>query len=86
MNSSTYTLKISPQGQLTLPKQLRDALQLREGGRVTVAATVDGSLQLSGKLPIEQYFGSLANTWTEDGQDASEYSRELRNAMQPKVG
>jgi|GEM_PF-4862715 glycogen debranching enzyme len=39
---------------------------------------------VSGKLPVGQNFGVLANTWTENGQDAAEYTRKLRDEMQPK--
>lgn len=81
-----YTLKISPQGQLTLPRQLREQLQLQPGSRVAVAVTDGGRLQLSDKPPIAAHFGTLPNVWTSDGQDAAEYSRALRDSMQPKLG
>lgn len=85
MYNTTYTLKLSPQSQLTLPKNLRQQLRLKPGSRVTVVVSNDGKLKLDGKLPIQEHFGTLANTWTADDQDAAEYTRALRNSMQPDI-
>jgi AbrB family looped-hinge helix DNA binding protein len=85
MKNSTYTLKVSSQSQVTLPRSLRERLRLQPGSRITIKVAKDDSLQLSDKLPIEEHFGRLSNAWTSKGQDASEYSRELRNSMQPKL-
>lgn len=85
MNNPTYTLKISPQGQLTLPRDLREQLRLQPGSRIVVVVTDEGSLKVSRKLPIEKYFGTLAGAWTDKGQDAAEYTRQLRDSMQPKL-
>ena len=84
MHNTYYTLKVSPQEQLTLPRYLREQLHMHSGSRIAVVGT-DGYLQVSSKLPIEKYFGTMPNLWTADGQDAAEYARELRNAMQPKA-
>jgi AbrB family looped-hinge helix DNA binding protein len=85
MKNTSYSLKVSPQSQLTLPKALREQLQLKPGSRITVTVTGSGAMQLSDKLPIKKHFGSLANVWTENGQDAAEYGRGLRKSMQPKL-
>jgi AbrB family looped-hinge helix DNA binding protein len=84
MNNSTYTLKISPQGQLTLPRDLRERLRVHPGSRIAVIVTDDGTLQISSDLPIAKHFGTMAGAWTTTGQDAADYTRELRNGMQPK--
>ncbi len=84
MKSATYTLKVSSQSQITLPKALRESLRLQPGSRITINVAEDGKLQLSEKLPIEKHFGVLSNAWTSNGQDAAEYTRKLRNSMQPK--
>lgn len=84
MNNSTYTLKISPQGQLTLPRDLRDQLHVQPGSRIAVTVSSGGTLQISSELPIAKHFGSMAGAWTAKGQDAADYTRELRNGMQPK--
>ncbi len=86
MNNSTYTLKISPQGQLTLPRDLRERLHVQTGSRIAVVVTDDGSLHISSDLPIAKHFGTMAGAWTAPEQDAAEYTRELRNSMQPKQG
>jgi AbrB family looped-hinge helix DNA binding protein len=85
MNDTTYTLKVSSQSQVTLPRGLREQLRLRPGSRVTITVADDGNLQLSEKLPIEQHFGTLPNAWTKHGQDAADYTRALRDSMQPKL-
>ena len=85
MQNSTYILKVSSQSQVTLPRGLREQLKLRPGSRITVLVTDEGNLKLSGKLPIEKHFGALSGTWTTQGQDAADYTRTLRNSMQPKL-
>lgn len=85
MKSTSYTLKVSSQSQVTLPRGLRESLKLHPGSRITIDVTENGNLQLSGKLPIEKHFGSLSNAWTTKDQDAAEYTRKLRNSMQPKL-
>lgn len=84
MVSRTYTLKLSPQGQLTLPRQLREELGLELGSNVAVTATFDGKLAVAAKPPIAARFGNLAGAWTTASQDATDYVRELRDDMQPK--
>lgn len=84
MSKQSYTLKISPQGQLTLPRSLRERLRVHPGSRIAVVVTNDGSLKISGKSPIEKRFGTMPHIWTAKGQDAAEYTRELRNSIQPK--
>jgi bifunctional DNA-binding transcriptional regulator/antitoxin component of YhaV-PrlF toxin-antitoxin module len=85
MNKTTYTLKISRQGQLTLPRTLQEQLRVQPGSRIAVTITNAGKLQISSALPIEKHFGTLSGVWTAKGQDASEYTRNLRNTMQPKM-
>jgi AbrB family looped-hinge helix DNA binding protein len=84
MNSPTYTLKISPQGQLTLPKELREKLHVQAGSRISVTVADDGNLRISRDLSISKHFGKLAGAWTDSGQDAAVYVRDLRDIMQPK--
>lgn len=84
MTNKQYVLKLSSQSQITLPSQLRRELRLKPGARVTIEVTGQNSLKITDRLPIEQYFGTLPNLWT-DGQDAAEYTRKLRDSMQPKL-
>ena len=85
MNDASYTLKISSQGQLTLPRELREQLHVQPGSRIAVAVTGNGVLRISTKPPIADHFGALAGAWTGDGQDAADYARNLRNSMQTKL-
>lgn len=80
----SYTLKISPQGQLTLPRGLRERLRVQPGSRITVDVIDDSKLRISNEPPIAKYFGKLAGAWTSHGEDAADYARKLRNGMQPK--
>lgn len=85
MSKETYVLKVSSQGQLTLPRDLREQLHLQPGSRVAVTTTSGGGLKLSSQTPIEKHFGAMPHAWTQDGQDAAEYARELRDSLQPAV-
>ncbi len=85
MKNTSYTLKVSSQSQVTLPRNLREQLNLKPGSRITVTVTDDGDLKISEKLPIERRFGTLPGLWTNRGQDAAEYTRTLRDSMQPRL-
>src|SRR5260221_10107711 len=69
MSNTSYTLRISPQGQLTLPRGLRERLRVQPGSHITVAVIDGGTLQISNEPPIAKYFGTLAGAWTADGED-----------------
>jgi len=57
LSSTTLTSK----GQITLPKDIRDRLALKQGDRFEVAIGLDGSLTLERKQPppLERGFGML---------------------------
>jgi len=78
-DKQVYVLKISPQGQLTLPKRLRQQLKVDKGSRVTIRASSDKKqLEVSTDLPITKYFGTMGRAIT-GGRDAAEYIREMRD-------
>ena len=83
MKTVSYTLKVSPQSQVTLPRNLRETLNIKPGSRIMITVVDNNKLQLSDKLPIEKHFGSLSGTWTKGKQDAADYTRQLRDSMQP---
>ncbi len=85
MGDVSYTLKVSSQSQVTLPKELRERLKLHPGSRLTVVVSKENELKLTGQLPIEKHFGSLSGLWTTRNQDAAEYTRKLRDSMQPEL-
>ncbi len=85
MSDISYTLKVSSQSQVTLPKELRERLKLHPGSRLTVLVNNDNELRFSGKLPIEKHFGSLSGLWTKKNQDAADYTRKLRDSMQHEL-
>lgn len=41
-----YTPKIGPKGQMTLPKEIREALEIKEGDRVLLKVEPDGKVVL----------------------------------------
>jgi AbrB family looped-hinge helix DNA binding protein len=83
MSETTYILKLSSQSQVTLPRELRERLKIQPGSRLTVLVSEDNELRLSSKLPIKKHFGSLPGMWTGGDKDAAEYTRTLRDSMQP---
>lgn len=77
MIKEPYVAKISSQGQITLPKTLRNELKILEGSNVLLRANADGELVVGGKFPIEKYFGTLGDLT--GGMDAAEYIRKMRD-------
>lgn len=45
----SYEAKVTSQGQVTLPKEIRERLKLRPGGKVTFAIEKDGRVLVSAK-------------------------------------
>lgn len=69
--------KITSKGQITLPKEIRDALGLRAGDRVMFVVRDDGTVVISPrKASLDQLFGRLKpekqGVSLEDMQDAIE--------------
>lgn len=81
-----YAVKISKQGQLTLPAKLREDLGLTEGSYVLLALAPDKkTIRVNDPPAIAKHFGKLANAWTKDNQDAVESSKAIRKSMQPRA-
>ncbi len=81
MKTSTYTAKLSSQGQITLPKAARDRLRVQPGNFISIKVVAKDALEISDELPIESAFGSLGTSLT-GGQDAAAYTRTLRRSME----
>lgn len=73
-----YVVKISPQGQITLPKRFKQQIGVENGQVVTIKPTGKGKMEVSGELPIEKYFGRYPGMIT-GGRDAAEFIREMRD-------
>jgi bifunctional DNA-binding transcriptional regulator/antitoxin component of YhaV-PrlF toxin-antitoxin module len=87
MSDASYILNISPQGQLTLPRALRERLHVRPGSRITATVIDDGKLRISTEPPIASYFGKLAGAWTSDGEGAiSAYERNAAQVQRSPQG
>jgi AbrB family looped-hinge helix DNA binding protein len=79
MKTDQYILKVSSQGQLTLPRALRERLRLRQGSKVVVRVNSDGEAVVTSSMPIVEYFGRYPGI-ASGGCDAAEVVREMRDA------
>jgi bifunctional DNA-binding transcriptional regulator/antitoxin component of YhaV-PrlF toxin-antitoxin module len=87
MSTTQYAAKISSQGQITLPRAMRDQLAVVPGNFVTIRLVGRRELEVSDELPISQAFGSLGGSQGNSitgGQDAVAYTRQLRRGMERK--
>lgn len=73
-----YAVKISEQGQITLPKALRNKISAQNGNRVILTID-DGSntINVSKKYPIENYFGKFGSNIA-GGEDPTSFVKSLR--------
>jgi AbrB family looped-hinge helix DNA binding protein len=78
-------MKMSPQGQVTIPRRMREELNLHPGSRISLRVCKDGGVEVSGKLPVEELFGTMPGAWLEPGEDASEYTRKQRDEINSKL-
>lgn len=69
-----YTVTITKSGQVTLPKELRDFLGVKSGGRVTFHKTRNG-VSINRKLSREEFFDKL-----DQGKNAKTQSAIRRHA------
>ena len=69
MKARNYTAKISQQGQITLPAELRKRLGVQPGARVVLRESNNGAIE------VDKITG---------GSDAAEYVRKLRDQEQKR--
>lgn len=77
----TVKAKITGDGQITIPKEVRDALEIKEGDSLVSEVENDGAARVSvEKDPTS--FADYAGAWREGegmtGQEVNEYVRWLR--------
>jgi AbrB family looped-hinge helix DNA binding protein len=83
MRTRTYPVKISSQGQITLPKELRQKLGAAKG-QVVYVGIKNRSIQIDTAPPIAQYRGALA---AKPGQPSvSEAIQQIRERQRKKLG
>jgi AbrB family looped-hinge helix DNA binding protein len=80
----TYKAKISPQGQITIPKELRQKIKLIKGeSAVYISVLANGSVQIEPTASIQEFYGSLR---PEQGQpSAAETVHLMRRKEQQKA-
>jgi AbrB family looped-hinge helix DNA binding protein len=74
-----YSVKISEQGQITLPKSLRQQLNTGAGARVVLVVddNTPNNIKVTNEYPIKAYFGTMGNSIT-NGTDATEFIKNMR--------
>lgn len=80
---TTYPVKVSPQGQITLPKALRDKLQVQKGETRLYVGLENNKLSVSNEPPILKYYGILKPKKGE--KSAADYLTEMKQQQQRKT-
>jgi AbrB family looped-hinge helix DNA binding protein len=84
MKTKSYPVKISSQGQITLPKELRQKLGAIKGQTVYIGMKNQSSLQVDATPPIAKFRGALAPA---PGQpSAADIVQEIREKQREKLG
>jgi AbrB family looped-hinge helix DNA binding protein len=75
----TQVVNINSRGTLTLPKELRQRLGVKDGGQILVEETRDGLLlRLGMTLPIEIYSGERLAEFARNNEEALAQFRKNR--------
>lgn len=81
---TNYAVKISEQGQITLPKDLRNRIGVTAGNRVILTVSEDSNVvAVNNKFPIESYFGKFDKTIA-GGDDPAKFIRNIRDQVSAK--
>jgi AbrB family looped-hinge helix DNA binding protein len=78
--ASIATLRVGKDGEVRLPRSLRERLDVEEGGVVDVREDEDGNLVLE-RLSRREALERLREWWGDalDGEDATAFIRRLRD-------
>ena len=80
---TTYPVKVSPQGQITLPKALRDELRVQKGKTRLYVKLEDNKLSVNDDPPILKYYGILKPKKGE--KSAADYLAEMKLQQRRKT-
>jgi len=81
---SKWDIKVTSKGQITLPKQVRDALMIREGDYLQ-AAVEENKIVLTMKKP-EANYGERMKIWADRAlMDMGYPTEESRSTLDPRV-
>lgn len=75
-STNVYKAKISAQGQVTIPSEVRQKIGASKGSYIRFVVTDTNELAITSKLPIEKYFGK---TNVLNGEEPVVAMRELRD-------
>jgi AbrB family looped-hinge helix DNA binding protein len=73
-----YSAKVTSKGQITIPKGLRDELELKPGSTVTFETNGDGSVKMASPLQVlRSYFGTIPLPPGMTGTDLAAMGEEI---------
>lgn len=75
----TGTVRLGRKGQLVLPKEVRDALEIKEGDRLLVSVEGNRVIHASPQEYARQTRGLLHGTWGETAEEIAGYLRGERD-------
>jgi len=78
--ATTEDATITSKGQVTIPKAIRDRLDLDEGTKVEFVLDEDGSVTVRPKEPAMERLREVRRTLSEHEVDLDEMRRESRRA------
>ncbi|HEU4964124.1 MAG TPA: AbrB/MazE/SpoVT family DNA-binding domain-containing protein [Bacilli bacterium] len=80
---TTATAKLSSKGQVTVPVEIRRALEAKEGDEVQFTLREDGvvTMQVLKRKKLSQLFGALATQPEPGREDFSEIRRQALESM-----
>lgn len=80
--SHTKTVRLGRKGQLVLPKDVRDALEIKEGDRLIVSVEGGRVVLASPQEYARQTRGLLHGTWGETAEEVAGYLRGERDGWE----
>ncbi len=80
--TKTKTVRLGRKGQLVLPKEVRDALEIKEGDRLLVSVEANRVILASPEEYARQTKGLLQGTWGETVEEVAGYLRGERDGWE----
>ncbi len=75
---------ITSKGQVTIPKDVRERMNLKEGDMIAFVPMRDGTLIVPRNKPVESIFGLLAD-YAIPGTSLADYDNAVREAVAEHV-
>lgn len=75
-----FLAAVTSKGQITIPKQIRDRLELAEGDAVVFVPFDHGVMMIPRNKPVERIFG-LLSAYAIPGMSTEDYDKAVRDAV-----